>query len=80
MITCLPDIPPMLSKFAESYYRLTAKGNASLPLRLSDGLTLETDPLFGKPFAQIFRHSDTPFLSIRPGRRFSGLCRCKSSP
>ncbi len=59
----------MTSKFREIVPPFHRQGNGipSAAIRWPD---LGDRPSFGRPFIQIFRHSDTPLLSFSPGRRF----------
>jgi len=65
----LTDIPQMPSKFVEIVPPFHRQGNGipSAAIRWPD---FGDRSSFGRPFAQIFRHSDTPLLSFSHRRRF----------
>ncbi len=65
----LSDISQITPKFREIVPPFHRQGNCipSAAIRWPD---FGDRPSFGRPFAQIFRHSDTPLLSRSPRRRF----------
>ena len=65
----LSDIPQMPSKTVEFVPPFHRQGNG-IPSAAIRGPDFGDRSSFGRPFAQIFRHSDTPLLSFSPGRRF----------